>query len=129
MADIEGWRAGLSICYDLRFPELFRHYSAHNAAILFVPANFTRRTGKDHWSVLLRARAIENQCFVIAPNQCGVNRAIGVASYGHSMAIGPWGETLCEAGRTEKVMLVELDPALLVSTRKRIPALRHRVLR
>ena len=69
MADMEGWRCGLSICYDLRFPELFRHYSALGAHLLFVPSNFTQRTGRDHWEVLLRARAIENQCFVVAPDQ------------------------------------------------------------
>ena len=128
MVDIEGWSAGLGVCYDLRFPELSRHYSARGADILFFPSNFTQRTGRDHWEVLLRARAIENQCFVVAPNQCGVNRAIRVVSHGHSMAIGPWGEVLCEAGNREAILTAELDPALLRSTRRRIPALKHRFL-
>jgi predicted amidohydrolase len=128
VVDIEGWRAGLSICYDLRFPELFRIYSDRKAHLLFVPSNFTQRTGKDHWEVLLRARAIENQCFVVAPNQCGMNEAIGVSSYGHSMAVGPWGEVLCKAGTHQRIFIVELDPRLLTNTRRRIPALRHRIL-
>lgn len=129
MVDIEGWQAGFSICYDLRFPELFRYYAARGAALLFIPSNFTQRTGRDHWEVLLRARAIENQCFVVAPNQCGTNEAIGVASHGHSMAVGPWGEVLCEAGDSESVLTTELDPDLLKSTRQRIPALKHRILK
>jgi deaminated glutathione amidase len=128
LVTIEGWRVGLAICYDLRFPELFRHYSKKGAHILFVPSNFTLRTGKDHWEVLVRARAIENQCFVVAPNQCGINPAIGVASYGHSMAVGPWGEVLCEAGTSETVLVTELNMELLHSTRQRVPALKHRVL-
>jgi deaminated glutathione amidase len=127
--DIEGWRAGLAICYDLRFPELFRHYSKEGAHLLFAPSNFTQRTGKDHWEVLLRARAIENQSFVVAPDQCGANPATGVVSHGHSLALGPWGEELCEAGDEETILMTELDPAVLTSTRHRIPALEHRVLR
>jgi len=127
MADIEGWSAGLGICYDLRFPELFRHYAARGAGLLFLPSNFTQRTGRDHWEVLLRARAIENQCFIVAPNQCGENDAIGVASHGHSMCVGPWGEVLCEGGSKEAILTAELDPALLMSTRRRIPALKHMV--
>ena len=95
MADVEGWPVGLGICYDLRFPELSRHYATRGAAIIFFPSDFTQRTGRDHWEVLLRARAIENQCFVVAPNQCGMNRATGVPSHGHSMVIGPWGEVIC----------------------------------
>jgi nitrilase len=127
-ADIEGWQAGLAICYDLRFPELFRTYAAQGAHLLFVPSNFTQRTGKDHWEVLVRARAIENQCFVVAPNQCGVNPATGVRSHGHSMIVGPWGEVLAAAADEESVILAKLDPADLAATRNRVPALRHRVL-
>ncbi len=117
-AEIEGWRSGLAICYDLRFPELFRHYAAERAGIIFVPANFTQRTGKDHWEVLLRARAIENQCFVVAPDQCGKNPVTDVASYGHSMVIGPWGEVLCRAATAETVLITELDPSELTRTRQ-----------
>ncbi|MEI6969907.1 MAG: carbon-nitrogen hydrolase family protein [bacterium] len=128
MTDIEGWPVGLAICYDLRFPELFRRYAASGAALMFVPSNFTQRTGRDHWKVLVRARAIENQCFVVAPNQCGRNEASGVSSYGHSMVVGPWGEVLCEARRSESVLTTELDPGLLGATRSRIPVLKHRVM-
>ena len=127
-AEMEGWGTGFSICYDLRFPELYRHYSGQGAHLLLIPSNFTQRTGKDHWETLVRARAIENQCFVIAPDQCGVNQATGVASYGHSMAVGPWGETLCKAGDDETVLTVDLDPALLREARSRVPALEHRML-
>ncbi len=128
MADIEGWSAGLSICYDLRFPELYRRYSKQGAHILFIPSNFTQRTGKDHWNVLVRARAIENQCFVVAPAQCGVMPGPDIETHGHSMAVGPWGEVLCEAGPEECVLEVELDTALLDQTRARVPALKHRRL-
>ena len=127
-AEVEGWRAGFSICYDLRFPELFRHYAREQADLLLAPSNFTQRTGRDHWEVLVRARAIENQCFVVAPNQCGTNPVTGVVSHGHSMIVGPWGEVLAEAGEQETVLLAELDRAQLGSTRQRIPALNHRVL-
>jgi len=126
VVEIEGWRAGLSICYDLRFPELFRHYSKEGAHLFLIPSNFTQRTGKDHWEVLLRARAIENQCFVVAPNQCGANPATGIASYGHSMVAGPWGEIMCQADTKETVLLAELDRVQLTRTRERLPALKHR---
>ncbi len=120
------WRLGLSICYDLRFPELYREYSAQGAQILLAPSNFTQRTGRDHWEILTRARAIENQSFMIAPDQCGVNPGTGVASYGHSMAIGPWGEVLALAGDEEAALTVTLTPAELAQARNRVPALRHR---
>ena len=128
LVEIDGWRTGLSICYDLRFPELFRHYAAQGAHLILAPSNFTQRTGKDHWEILIRARAIENQCFVVAPDQCGINRVIGVPSYGHSAIVGPWGEVLADAGTAERILTLDLDPSLLTATRRRIPALRHRVL-
>jgi len=128
MATIENWRCGLSICYDLRFPELFRLYSARGSHILFVPSNFTQRTGRSHWEILTRARAIENQCFVVAPNQCGSNPATKVISHGHSMIVGPWGEILCQASTSEAVISAVLDPKRLLATRARIPALKHRRL-
>lgn len=126
LVEIDGWRCGLAICYDLRFPELFRHYSHRGANILLVPSNFTQRTGKDHWEVLLRARAIENQCYVVAPNQCGTNPATGVVSYGHSMAVDPWGTVLASAAGRETVLSVTLDPAAMKEIRAQIPVLRHR---
>ncbi|MDO9542626.1 MAG: carbon-nitrogen hydrolase family protein [Kiritimatiellia bacterium] len=126
MANIEGWDCGLAICYDLRFPELFRHYSAKGAHLFFVPANFTQKTGKDHWETLLCARAIENQAFVVAPDQCGANPKTSIASYGNSMMVGPWGEIICRAGEKECVLTATLNPDDLRRTRKRIPVLRHR---
>jgi len=128
VVELDGWCCGMSICYDLRFPELYRLYADRGANLFFVPANFTQNTGRDHWEVLLRARAIENQCFVIAPNQCGTNERTGVASYGNSMAVGPWGDVLCRAGDTETVLSVELDPESLHKVRNRIPVLDHRKL-
>lgn len=129
MADIEGWPTGLSICYDVRFPELYRTYAARGARCLMIPANFTQHTGRDHWEILVCARAIENQCFVIAPNQCGVNPATGIASYGHSLVVGPWGEVLARAGEQEQWMRATLSYADLQAVRRRVPALDHRRVR
>ena len=126
MVRVNRWPSGMAVCYDLRFPELFRHYVGRGARLLLVPSNFTQRTGKDHWEILVRARAIENQCFVLAPNQCGANAVTGVASHGHSLIVGPWGEVLGQAGKRDEVLVAELDPAVLETTRRRIPALRHR---
>ena len=128
IASIDGWRCGIAICYDLRFPEFFRYYAGEGAHLFLVPSNFTQRTGKDHWETLLRARAIENQVFVVAPNQCGANPCSKIVSYGHSLVIGPWGEILCSAGDEECALDITLDPASLDSTRRRIPVLTHRKL-
>ena len=125
---VDSWRCGLSICYDVRFPELYRHYTSQGATLLLIPANFTQRTGRDHWEVLVRARAIENQCFVIAPDQCGLNPHTRCRSHGHSLALGPWGETLAAAADEPAILQVTLDPELLRTTRQRIPALAHRRL-
>ncbi len=123
---IEGWLCGLSVCYDLRFPELFRRYADAGAHLLCAPANFTRVTGQAHWNVLLRARAIENQAFVLAPNQCGANPADGVAAYGHSLAVDPWGLVLADGGGREGVVSATLQPAALRRARNCLPALEHR---
>jgi len=128
MVDMDGWQCGMAICYDVRFPELFRLYSAKGAHLFFIPANFTQHTGKDHWEVLLRARAIENQCFVIAPNQCGADPYTNVESYGHSMVVGPWGDILTQIEEGEGAVTVTLDIHQLDQTRKRVPALSHRKL-
>lgn len=125
MADVEGWSCGFGICYDVRFPELFRYYAQHGAHLLFLPSNFTQRTGRDHWNVLVRSRAIENQCFVLAPGQCGCNPRTGIESHGHSLAVGPWGEVLAEADRDETRLDAVLDPARLREVRARIPVLEH----
>ncbi|HNR94566.1 MAG TPA: carbon-nitrogen hydrolase family protein [Kiritimatiellia bacterium] len=124
--ELDDWICGFSICYDLRFPELFRAYADLKADIVFVPSNFTAATGKDHWEILLRARAIENQCWIIAPNQCGINPDTGVESYGHSMIINPWGRIAAEAGTEPCVITFELDPQAAKDARKRLPVLTHR---
>jgi nitrilase len=126
MADIEGWACGLSICYDVRFPELYRLYAKRGASLLFIPSNFTQNTGKFHWETLVKARAIENQCYVVAPNQCGANPVTGVASYGHSLIVGPWGDVLAEGGTDETTLQATLDKGELARVRARVPALTHR---
>lgn len=128
LAEVEGWRCGLAICYDLRFPELFRRYAEQDAHLFFIPSNFTQKTGHAHWETLLCARAIENQAFVVAPNQCGINARTKIASHGHSLVVGPWGDILAQAGDEECVLRATLDPADLARTRRRIPVLRHRRL-
>lgn len=125
LVDMDGWKCGMSICYDLRFPEMYRKYALQGAHLLFVPANFTQRTGRDHWEILVRARAIENQCFVVAPNQCGANSSTGVVSYGNSIVVGPWGEVLCRAGESECILTAELNIEDVEKIRSRIPVIRH----
>jgi predicted amidohydrolase len=118
-------RVGLSICYDVRFPELYR--AMGDLRFLCVPAAFARETGKDHWQVLLRARAIENQCFVLAPAQCG-RHSPERASYGRSAIIDPWGVVLAQGGDRPAVLTAECDLAELESIRERLPALQHKRL-
>ena len=122
MAEMESWKAGLSICFDVRFPDLYGGYAQQGADLLFVPSDFTRETGRAHWEPLLRARAIENRCFVVAPNQCGTHPGTGVTSYGRSMAVGPWGDILCQSSETgEGPSFATLDPADLIRARARLP--------
>jgi predicted amidohydrolase len=116
---------GLSICYDLRFPEHYRELVDCGAEILAVPAAFTAPTGQAHWHVLLRARATENQCFVIAPGQVG-HHGGDRESYGHSLIVDPWGEVLAEIDNGEGFAVADLDPARLQEVRRRLPALGHR---
>ena len=118
-------RLGMSICYDLRFPELYRQFAEAAVDVLFVPAAFTKTTGRDHWEVLLRARAIENQAFVIAPNQCG-RHTDDLVSYGHSMIIDAWGTVLARAAEEECVITAEIDLDEMRNVRAQLPALRHR---
>lgn len=118
-------RVGLSICYDLRFPDLFRALSDAGAEVLSVPAAFTRPTGAAHWHVLLRARAIEAAAFVVAAAQAG-DHADGRATYGHSLVIDPWGEVVLDMGEGAGLGFADLDPARLADVRSRIPVLRHR---
>ncbi len=116
---------GLSICYDLRFPELYRALCARGARWLAVPSAFARETGKDHWEVLLRARAIENQCFVLAAAQCGEHGG-GRASYGRSMVIDPWGLVLAQAADRPGPIYAECDLEAQGRLRESLPALDHR---
>lgn len=120
---------GLSVCYDLRFPELYRELAEQSVEIIVVPAAFTAPTGRAHWEPLLRARAIENQCFVIAANQFGANRD-GFSDYGHSMIVDPWGEVLAEAGEDGPCYIdADLDAARLEEVRRNLPSLEHRRLK
>jgi predicted amidohydrolase len=125
-ADLPWGKIGLSVCYDLRFPQLYRMLAQAGALLLTVPAAFTETTGKAHWHVLLRARAIENGAFVLAPAQGG-SHAGGRKTYGHSLIVGPWGEVLAEAGTDPGVIVADIDPALALEARTRIPSLRHDV--
>lgn len=125
--DMAGWRTGLSVCYDVRFPELYRRLADGGAEILTVPAAFTQATGQAHWEILVRARAIENQCYVLAAGQVGTH-ATGTASFGHSMIVSPWGEILAEVSEGTGVAVADVDRAVLDDVRTRLPALRHRRL-
>ena len=117
-------KAGLSICYDLRFPDLYRALAKKGATVFFVPSAFTFETGRLHWEVLLRARAIENQAYILAPNQYGYN-PLGYKDYGHSMIINPLGEVLCRASDHEDVLIAELNFNFLKTVRKNLPVLEH----
>ena len=122
IAAIEGLQLGMSICYDLRFPHLYRQLALDGAQILAVPAAFTKVSGAAHWHILLRARAIETGCYVIAPAQCGTH-SDGRQTYGHAMIISPWGEILCEADDGDAVITAQLDIAKITAARRAIPSL------
>ena len=125
-AEIDGHTAGLSICYDLRFPELYRLLTLDGAEMLFVPAAFTMYTGKDHWHTLLKARAIENQAFVIAPGQIGSHEPNDQRCYGHSLIVDPWGVVLADAPNKEGVVTADLDFDELQKIRTQLPSLANR---
>lgn len=121
VTEVLGVKTGLSICFDLRFPEFYKEYFRNGAKMLCVPACFTETTGKAHWEVLLRARAIENQCFVLAPNQVGSGQK-GVMTYGNSMIIDPWGRILARGSDCgEELVVADLDFDGLEEIRKKIP--------
>jgi len=118
------WRVGLSVCYDLRFPELYR---ALQADVLLAPSAFTYGTGKAHWELLVRARAVENLAFVIAPAQGGVHEN-GRRTWGHTLIVDPWGEVLGQRDEGPGVVVADLDPVRQAQLRAQLPALEHRVL-
>lgn len=118
-------RIGLSVCYDVRFPELYR--ALGRVDLITVPSAFTVPTGRAHWELLLRARAVENQCYVIAPAQGG-KHANGRETWGHTMIVGPWGEVIAQRSAGEGVVIADLDPAELDRVRTSLPALTHRVI-
>ena len=121
----DGTKLGMSVCYDVRFPELYRLLGVQGAEIVSIPSAFTLATTRDHWEVLLRARAIENQCFIVAPNQIGSHPG-GYRSGGRSMVIDPWGLVLASAPDVETAIVADLDWAVLRDVRRRLPALTHR---
>jgi nitrilase len=118
-------RVGLAICYDLRFPELFRAMGPLD--LLVLPAAFTETTGRAHWEMLLRARAVENQCYLLASAQGGLHPT-GRMTHGNSMIVDPWGEVLARIDKGEGVVVAELDPQRISDTRASLPALKHRIL-
>jgi predicted amidohydrolase len=123
-ADLPWGRLGMTVCYDMRFPYLYRALAKTGADFLSVPSAFTRFTGESHWHVLLRARAIETGCFVIAPAQCGDHEG-GRETYGHSLIVAPWGDVLGDGGTVPGITLAEIDPAEVARARAMIPALDH----
>jgi predicted amidohydrolase len=124
VADLPWGRLGMTICYDLRFPALYRALAAAGSLFLAIPSCFTKQTGEAHWHILNRARAIENGCFVFAAAQGGRHEA-GRETFGHSIVIDPWGGILAECGEEPGVVMAEIDPAAVGAARARIPSLQH----
>lgn len=124
MAELPWGKLGLTTCYDLRFPALYRSLAQAGAQFITVPSAFTKQTGEAHWHVLLRARAIENGVYILAAAQGG-DHDMGRATYGHSLIVSPWGEILAEAGTDPEVVFAEIDPSRVADARARIPSLRH----
>ena len=114
----------MTICYDLRFPALYRALAEAGATFLAIPSSFTRQTGEAHWHTLMRARAIENGCFVIAAAQGG-DHEDGRSTFGHSLVVDPWGRVIAEGGTEPGVVFAEIDPAEVSTARGRIPSLQH----
>jgi deaminated glutathione amidase len=124
-ANVDGVGLGLSVCYDLRFPELYRILTINGASMLAVPSAFTAETGRHHWELLVRARAVENQAYVIAADQCGTS-ADGVARHGHSLIVDPWGTVLADAGEGEGLAIADVDPEEVTRVRAVLPSLANR---
>jgi predicted amidohydrolase len=124
ISDLPWGRLGLTVCYDLRFPALYRALAEAGASFLAIPSAFTRQTGEAHWHVLIRARAIENGCFVFAAAQGGKHEN-GRETFGHSLIVDPWGRVLAEGGSEPGLVMAEIDPAEAAAARAKIPSLRH----
>jgi predicted amidohydrolase len=124
IADLPWGRLGVTICYDLRFPALYRALAEAGASFLAIPAAFTKQTGEAHWHVLMRARAIENGCYVIAAAQGGQHEN-GRSTFGHSIVVDPWGKIIAEGGIEPGVIMAEIDPAAVVAARSKVPSLNH----
>jgi predicted amidohydrolase len=124
LSDLPWGRLGITICYDLRFPALYRALAEAGASFLAVPSSFTRQTGEAHWHVLMRARAIENGCYVFAAAQGG-DHEDGRATYGHSLVVGPWGKIVAEGGTEPGVIFADVDPAEVAAARSRVPSLQN----
>jgi len=124
IADTPWGKLGLTVCYDLRFPALFRALARAGASIISVPSSFQRQTGKAHWHPLLRARAIENECFILAPAMCGDHPG-DRQTYGHSLIVDPWGEILADGGEVPGIVYGEIDPARVAKVRRMMPSLEH----
>jgi predicted amidohydrolase len=124
VADLPWGRLGLTVCYDLRFPALYRALAEAGASFLAIPSAFTRQTGEAHWHVLQRARAIENGCFVIAAAQGGRHEN-GRDTFGHSLVVDPWGKVIAEGGTEPGVIMAEIDPAAVAAARGKVPSLNH----
>lgn len=124
IAELPWGRLGLSICYDVRFAQLYRHLAHNGADFIAIPAAFTAKTGAAHWHTLVRARAIENGCYVFAAGQCG-QRSWGRRTYGHSLIVDPWGEVLADAGEDEGFVIANIQPERVAEVRTMIPSLSH----
>src|SRR5512136_809968 len=124
LADLPWGRLGLTVCYDLRFPALYRALAEAGATMLAIPSAFTKQTGEAHWHVLMRTRAIENGCFVFAAAQGGKHEN-GRETYGHSLIVDPWGRVLAEGGTEPGIIVAEVDPSEVVAARSRVPSLHH----
>jgi predicted amidohydrolase len=124
VADTPWCRLGMTVCYDLRFPGLFRALAQAGAHVISVPSSFQRQTGKAHWHALLKARAIENECFIVAPAMCGDHPG-DRQTYGHSLVVDPWGEILADGGEAPGIVYAEIDVTRVAKVRRMIPSLEH----